>query len=108
VAKRGKRARLYFPPTGKSYLREASGNLVRFDSFNLKVVSGGVYAIEVPILSATLRTWAADLTPLVSRVVILDVHLDGARLMGDIVKQLGSREVVIETEGIWRWRPSGR
>jgi len=50
-------------------------------------------------LSAALRNRSVDLAPLVSRVVILDAHLHGARLLGDIVKQLGSREVVIETDG---------
>jgi DNA-binding response OmpR family regulator len=45
------------------------------------------------------RISLADLAPIVSRVVILDAHLHGARLLGDIVKQLGSREVVIETDG---------
>lgn len=46
-----------------------------------------------------LSALPVDLAPLVSRVVILDAHLHGARLLGDIVKQLGSREVVIETDG---------
>lgn len=50
-------------------------------------------------MSAALRNRSADLAPLVSHVVILDAHLHGARLLGDIVKQLGSREVVIETDG---------
>jgi two-component system, response regulator PdtaR len=42
---------------------------------------------------------SADLAPLLSRVVILDTRLHEARLLGDIVKQLGSRDVVIETDG---------
>lgn len=50
-------------------------------------------------MSPTHKTFLADLAPVVSRVVILDAHLHGARLLGDIVKQLGSREVVIETDG---------
>lgn len=50
-------------------------------------------------MSNTRRTRLADLAPIVSRVVIPDAHLHGARLLSDIVKQLGSREVVIETDG---------
>lgn len=50
-------------------------------------------------MSNVSKSRSADLHPLVSRVVILDAHLHGARLLGDIIKQLGSREVVIETDG---------
>lgn len=50
-------------------------------------------------MNSVIKSRSADLYPLVSRVVILDAHLHGARLLGDIVKQLGSRDIVIETEG---------